>query len=182
MVVARGTAYNHGVDSVALRSHGENQLLARSENNGASPLEDSSADVDNSASSSMGSNDTYGSVAALLSYEARKEGLVKAFKGGVHQESMPRFSFQGQYGLQESGSADGTECRRGPARRVRISGLLPHHGAAASKIHLGGVRDAPPDRGLRRLRTRFEGCCLDKPVSGVRRRGIRESFPGNEGQ
>ena len=138
MVVARGTPYNHGVDSVALRSQGENQLLARSENNGASPLEDSSADVDNSASSSMGSNDTYGSVAALLSYKARKEGLAKAFKGGVHQKSMPRFGFQGQYGQEESGSADGTECRCGPARRVRISGLLPHHGAAASKIHSGG--------------------------------------------
>jgi hypothetical protein len=44
----------------------------------------------------VGFNDTYGSVAALFSYEARKEGLAKAFKGGVHQGSMPRFGFQGQ--------------------------------------------------------------------------------------
>ena len=35
MVVARGTPYNQG----------ENQLLARSEDDGASPMEDSSADV-----------------------------------------------------------------------------------------------------------------------------------------
>jgi hypothetical protein len=39
----------------------------------------------------------YGSVAALFSYDARKQRLfATAFKGGVHQESMPRFGFQGQ--------------------------------------------------------------------------------------
>ena len=130
MVVARGTPYNHGLDSVTLRGQGENQLLARSEDDGASQMEDSSADVDDSASSSMGSNNTYGSVAALFFYEARKEGLAKAFKGGVHQESMPRFGLlwfsrpvEAAHGQQESGSADGTECRRGPAHGVRISSL-----------------------------------------------------------
>jgi hypothetical protein len=59
-------------------------------------VEGSSADGDDSASSSMESNDTYGSVAALLFYEARKEGMATALKGGLHQESVPRFGFQGQ--------------------------------------------------------------------------------------
>ena len=115
MVVARGTPYNQG----------ENQLLARSEDDGASQMEDSSADVDDSASSSMGSNNTYGSVAALFFYEARKEGLAKAFKGGVHQESMPRFGLlwfsrpvEAAHGQQESGSADDSECRGGQAHGV----------------------------------------------------------------
>jgi hypothetical protein len=44
----------------------------------------------------MESNDTYGSVAALFSYEPCKKRLAKACKGGVHQESVPRFGFQGQ--------------------------------------------------------------------------------------
>ena len=44
----------------------------------------------------MESNDTYGSVAALFSYEARKQGMATALKGGMHQESMPRFGFQGR--------------------------------------------------------------------------------------
>jgi hypothetical protein len=90
---ARGTPYNHSVESSVLRGPGENQLLTRSEDDGASPLVNSSADVDDRASSSKGSNDTYGSEAALFSYEARKEALAKAFKGGMHQESMPRFGF-----------------------------------------------------------------------------------------
>ena len=38
----------------------------------------------------------YGSVAALFSYEARKQGMASALKGGMHQGSMPRFGFQGQ--------------------------------------------------------------------------------------
>ena len=96
MVVARGTPYNHGVDSVALRGQGENQLVARSADDGVSPVEGSSADMDDSASSSMESNDTYGSMAALFSYEARKQGMVTALEGGMHQESMPRFGFKGQ--------------------------------------------------------------------------------------
>lgn len=45
-----------------------------------------SADLDDSAS-----DDTDGSVAALFSYETRK-----AMKRGVHQDSMPRYHFQGQ--------------------------------------------------------------------------------------
>ena len=101
-MVARGMPYNHGVDSVALRGQDENQLVARSADDGASPVEGSSADMDDSASSSMESNDTYGSMAALFSYEARKQGLAAALEGGMHQASMPRFGFQG-------GSADGSE-------------------------------------------------------------------------
>ena len=65
MVVARGTPYNHGVDSVALRDQGGSQLVARSADDGVSPMEGSSADMDASASSSMESNVTFGSVAAL---------------------------------------------------------------------------------------------------------------------
>ncbi len=87
MVVARGTPYNHGVGSVALRGQGENQLVARSTDDGVSPVEGSSADMDDSASSSMESNDTYGS---------RKQGMAAALEGGMHQASMPRFGFQGQ--------------------------------------------------------------------------------------
>jgi len=96
MVVARGPPYNSTADSAALRGQGEDKLLARSEDDGASPVENFSADMDDNSSSSMESNDTYGSVAALFSYEARKQGLAEAFKGGVHQESRPRFGFQGQ--------------------------------------------------------------------------------------
>ena len=59
-------------------------------------MEGSGADMDDSASSSMESNDTYGSMAALFSYEARKQGMVTALEGGMHQESMPRFGFKGQ--------------------------------------------------------------------------------------
>ena len=44
--------------------------------------------------------------------------------------------------------------------------MLPHHGAAASKILPGGARDAPPDRVLRGLRTQFEGRYPDQPVPG----------------
>ena len=62
MVVAKGTPYNHGVDNVALRGQGENQLVAQSEDDGVSPVEGSIADGDDSASASMESNDTYGSV------------------------------------------------------------------------------------------------------------------------
>jgi hypothetical protein len=53
-------------------------------------------DMDDSASSSMESNDTYGSVAALFFYVARKQGMATALEGGMHQESVPRFGFQGQ--------------------------------------------------------------------------------------
>jgi hypothetical protein len=95
--IARDTPYNHSEATLALRSSGENQLVTRSEKCGASPTASSSADLDDSASSSMESNETYGSVAALFSYEPYKEGLAKAFKGGVHQESMPRFGFQGDF-------------------------------------------------------------------------------------
>ena len=49
----------------------------------------SSADVDDSVSSSMESNDTYGLVAALFSYEAHKQG--RRTSGG-----QPRFGFQSQ--------------------------------------------------------------------------------------
>ena len=94
--VARGPPYNSTVDSAASRGQDGNQLLVRSEDDRASPAENSSAEYDENSSSSMESNDTYGSVAALFSYEARKQGLAEAFKGGVHQESMPRFGFQGQ--------------------------------------------------------------------------------------
>ena len=59
-------------------------------------MEGSSADVDDSAASSMGSNDTYGSMSTLFSYEARKQGLATALKGGVHRGNMPHFGFQGQ--------------------------------------------------------------------------------------
>ena len=71
--VARGTPYNSNADSLALRGQDGKQLVARSEDDGVSPVEGSSADGDDSASSSMESNDTYGSVAALLFYEARKQ-------------------------------------------------------------------------------------------------------------
>ena len=94
--VARGTPYNSNADSLALRGQDGKQLVARSEDDGVSPVEGSSADMDDSASSSMESNDTYGSMAALFSYEARKQGLAAALEGGMHQASMPRFGFQGQ--------------------------------------------------------------------------------------
>jgi hypothetical protein len=64
MVVARGTPYNHNVDSSALRGPGDDQLLA---------LVNSSADVDDSASSSEGSNDTDGSVSPTK--HARRDWL-----------------------------------------------------------------------------------------------------------
>ena len=35
-------------------------------------------------------------MAALFSYEARKQGMATALEGGMHQESMPRFGFKGQ--------------------------------------------------------------------------------------
>jgi hypothetical protein len=73
--------------SVALRGQGESQLVARSADDGVSPVVGSSADMDDSASSSMESNDTYGSVAALFSYEARKQGMAAALKGGMHKDS-----------------------------------------------------------------------------------------------
>ena len=74
--VARGTPYNSNADSLASRSQGGEQRVARSEDDGASPSEGSSAEGDDSAASSMEYNDTYGSVAALFSYEhASKEWL-----------------------------------------------------------------------------------------------------------
>ena len=75
------------------RSQGGEQRVARSEDDGASPVEGSNAEGDDSVASSMEYNDTYGSVAALFSYEARKQGMATALKGGMHQESMPRFGF-----------------------------------------------------------------------------------------
>ena len=74
----------------------EAKVESSSEDDGTSPVEGSSAEGDDSASSSMESNDTYGSVVALFFYEARKQGMATALKGGMHQESMPRFGFQGQ--------------------------------------------------------------------------------------
>ena len=65
IVVARGTPNNHSVNSSALRGSGENQLLARSEDDGASPMLNSSSNVDDNASSSVGSNDTYRSAKAF---------------------------------------------------------------------------------------------------------------------
>ena len=85
--VARGTPYNSKACSLAARDQGGEQLVVRSEDDGASPVEGSSADGDDGASSSMESNDTYGSVAALFSYEARKQGMATALKGGMHQEA-----------------------------------------------------------------------------------------------
>ena len=81
---------------MALRGQDGEQLVARSEDDGVSPVEGSSAEGGDSASSSMESNDTYGSVAALFSSEARKQGLATALKRGMRQESMPCFGFQGQ--------------------------------------------------------------------------------------
>ena len=87
--VARGTPYNSNADSLA--SGFTRQRVVRSEDDGTSPVEGSSAEVYDSASSSMESNDTYGSVAALFSYEARKQGMATTLKGDMHQESMSRF-------------------------------------------------------------------------------------------
>jgi len=56
--VARGTPYNSNADSLALRGQDEKQLVARSEDDGVSPVEGLSADRDDSAASSMESNDT----------------------------------------------------------------------------------------------------------------------------
>ena len=76
---------------MVLRDQDGKQLVARSEDDGVSPVEGSSADGDDSASSSMESNDTYGSVAALLFYEARKQGMATALKGGMHPSlRLPR--------------------------------------------------------------------------------------------
>jgi hypothetical protein len=50
------------------------------------------------------------------------------------------------YGQREGGSADGSECRHGPAHGVRVTSLLSHYGATASEVLSGRVRDAPPDR------------------------------------
>ena len=94
--VTMGTPVNNNADILASRGQGGEQPVVRSEDDGTSPVEGSSADGDDSASSSMESNDIYGSVAALFSYEARKQGMATALKGGMHQESMPRFGFQGQ--------------------------------------------------------------------------------------
>ena len=85
--VARGTPYNSNADSLALRGQDEKQLVARSEDDGVSPVEGLSMDRDDRAASSMESNDTYGSVAALFSYEARKQGMAAALKGGMHKDS-----------------------------------------------------------------------------------------------
>ena len=70
---------------LASRGPGGEQRVVRSEDDGISPVEGSSAEGDDSASSSMESNDTYGSVAALFSYEARKKGMATALKGDMHQ-------------------------------------------------------------------------------------------------
>ena len=56
--VARGTPYNNNVDSLASRGQGGEQPVVRSEDDGTSPVEGSSADGDDGASSSMESNDT----------------------------------------------------------------------------------------------------------------------------
>ena len=71
--VARGTPYNSHAESLALRGQDGKQQVTQSEDDVVSPVEGSSADRDDSASSSMESNDTYGSMAALFSYEARKQ-------------------------------------------------------------------------------------------------------------
>ena len=76
---------------LASRGQCGEQRVVRSEDDGTSLVEGSSAEGDDSASSSMESNDAYGSVAALFSYEARKQGMATALKGDMHQESMPRF-------------------------------------------------------------------------------------------
>jgi len=119
MEVARGTPCNSNADSSAVRGQGENQLIARSEDDGALPVEDSSTDMDDSAASSMGSNDTYGSVAALFSYEARKQGMATTLKAPGKYASLwlPR-TVEAAYGQQEGGSTNGSECRYGPAHRL----------------------------------------------------------------
>jgi hypothetical protein len=43
MTVARGTPYNNSADNAALRGQSDSQLLVRSEDDGASPVENSSA-------------------------------------------------------------------------------------------------------------------------------------------
>jgi hypothetical protein len=118
----------------------------------------SSADGDDSAASSMESNDTYGSVAALFSYEARKQGMatVRYAPGKYASLWLPR-TVEAAYGQQEGGSADGSECRHGPAHGVRVTSLLSHYGAAASEVLSGCVRDAPPDRNDGRLGVKLEG-------------------------
>ena len=80
--VAKGTPYNINADNLASRGKGGEQRVVRSEDDGTSPEEGSSAEGDDSASSSMETNNTYGSVAALFSYEARKQGMATALKGG----------------------------------------------------------------------------------------------------
>ena len=116
MEVARGTPCNSNADSSAVRGQGENQLIARSEDDGASPVEDS--------------------VAALFSYEARKQGMATALKGGMHQESMPRFGFQGQL-KQPMGNKKVGAPMVPNADTDQLIGLLPHYGAAASKVLSG---------------------------------------------
>ena len=78
--VARGTPYNSNADSLDSRGQGGEQRVARSEDDGASQVKGSRAEGDDSTASSMESNDTYGSVAALFSYEARKQGMATADK------------------------------------------------------------------------------------------------------
>ena len=56
--VARGTPYNSNAGSLAARDQGGEQPVVRSEDDGTSPVEGSSADGDDGASSSMESNDT----------------------------------------------------------------------------------------------------------------------------
>ena len=183
MEVARGTPYNSNADSLALRSQGEKQLVARSEDDGASPVEGSSADGDDSAASSMESNDTYGSVAALFSYEVRKQGMATALKGGMHQESMPRFGFQGQLkqpmGNRKVGApmvlnADMNQLMESgsPAcYHTTVPQRARSFQDALEMLHLTGETggDAPPDRRDWRLSVKLEGCHSDQPVPRVRR-------------
>ena len=112
MVVARGTPCNHGVDSVALRGQRENQLVARSTDDGVSPVEGSCADMDDSASSSMESNDTYGSMVPVLLRGTQARigcGPRRRYATGKHASLWFPRTVEAAYGQQEGGSADGSE-------------------------------------------------------------------------
>ena len=76
MVVARGTPYNHGVDSVAWLGQGENQLVVRSTDDVVSPVEGSSADMDDSAS-----NKTRHTLLVHISFEGRSHSLLACLIG-----------------------------------------------------------------------------------------------------
>ena len=134
MEVARGTPYNSNADSLALRGQDGKQLVARSKDDGVSTVEGSGADMDDSASSSVESNDTYGSMAALFSYEARNYGPQRRYAPGKHASLWFPRTVEAACGQQEGGSADGSECRHGPAHGVRVTSWLPHYGATASEV------------------------------------------------